>query len=280
MLTQNQLDDFNENGYLVIRSFYEVKNDIEPIQYGIYRIIGALIKREKLNIYQAPFLPETFDSGFIDLISYDRSLGGVVYDAAKQIPEFIRLASSEKHEALYRQIYSSKFPGLSHGGQGIRIDIPFEEKFRAPWHQEYLNQLRSMEGLVFWSPLLSVTQKMGPVEFCLGSHKKGVFPVRMVDTKNPEKMGAYAMTINNEDQIISSFAHAAPLTEIGDLVLAHWLVLHRSGNNSADRCRWTMQMRYFSFDNETAISNNWVGSFAAGVNIESIHPEFIIKEPC
>lgn len=278
MLVQSQLNEFNENGFLVIKSFYDIEKEIEPIQYGIYRIIGSLIKREGLDIQQVPFSPQTFDSGFIELITYSRPLGAIVYDAAKQIPAFVRLASSEKHEALYKQIYSSTFPGIGHGGQGIRIDIPFEERFRAPWHQEYLNQLRSMEGLVFWSPLLKVTQNMGPVEFCLGSHRKGVYPVRMVDLKNPDKKGAYAMMIDNEDQVVSQYQNAAPLSELGDLVLAHWLVLHRSGSNSSDRCRWTIQMRHFSFDNETAIANSWVGSFAAGVNVESVHPEFVIKE--
>jgi hypothetical protein len=99
----------------------------------------------------------------------------------------------------------------------------------------------------------------------------------MVDLKNPNKKGAYAMIIDREDHVVSSYAHAAPLTEPGDLVLAHWLVLHRSGFNSSDRCRWTMQMRQFSFDNETAIANSWVGSFAAGVDIESVHPELVVK---
>ena len=99
----------------------------------------------------------------------------------------------------------------------------------------------------------------------------------MIDLNNPDKKGAYAMIIDNEDQVVSSYPHAAPLSALGDLVLAHWLVLHRSGFNSSDRCRWTMQMRYFSFDNETAIANSWVGSFAAGVNIESVHPEFVVK---
>jgi hypothetical protein len=278
MLTQNQIDEFDENGCLVIKSFYDMEKEIEPIQYDLYRIIGALIEREGLSVDRKAFSPESFDSGFMELIAYNRNLGGVVYDAAKQIPAFVRLLSSEKHEAVYRLLYGCEFPGIGHGGQGIRIDIPFEEKFRAPWHQEYLNQLRSMEGLIFWSPLLRVTQNMGPVEFCLGSHKSGVFPVRMFDLNNPTKKGAYAMVIDREDEIISSYPQAAPLLEPGDVVLAHWLVLHRSGFNSSDRCRWSMQMRHFSFDNETAITNSWVGSFASGIKVETIHPELVIKE--
>ena len=91
MLTQHQINEFNENGYLVIKSFYDPTTEIEPIQHDIYRIIGSLIKREGLVIDRSPFSPESFDSGFIDLIAHDRAPGGVVYDALKQIPAFIRL---------------------------------------------------------------------------------------------------------------------------------------------------------------------------------------------
>ena len=278
MLTKNQIDEFSENGFLVLRSFYDLEKEIKPIQYDIYRIIGALIEREKLSVDREPFSPDSFDSGFMELVAHDRALGGVVYDAIKQIPAFVRLLSSEKHEKVFQLLHGSEFPGIGHGGQGIRIDIPFEEEFRAPWHQEYLNQLRSMQGIVFWSPLLKVTLSMGPVEFCLGSHKNGVLPVRMIDLNNPNKKGAYAMVVDQEDEIVSSYPHAAPLLGPGDVALTDYLALHRSGLNSSSRCRWSMQMRYFGFGNETAIANSWVGSFASGISVETIHPELVIKE--
>ena len=86
MLTQSEIGEFRNNGCLVVKSFYDVKSEVEPVQYGIYRIIGALIEREGLPINRAPFSPETFDSGFMELIAHDRAFGGIVYDAAKQIP--------------------------------------------------------------------------------------------------------------------------------------------------------------------------------------------------
>ena len=278
MLTKQQTGEFNENGFVILQSFYDVKREIEPILHALYKIIGAIIEREGLAIEREPFCPESFDSGFLELVTHDRALGGVVYDAAKQIPAFVRLLSSEKHEKAYRSLYGSELPGIGHGGQGIRIDLPFEEKFRAPWHQEYLNQLRSMEGVTFWSPLLQITKNMGPVECCLGSHKQGVFPVRLSDPKSRDKQGAYAMVIDHEDDIISPYHRVAPLLEPGDVALIHWHAIHRSGANCSSRCRWSMQMRYFSFDNETAIANSWVGSFATGTGIDTIHPELVVKD--
>jgi len=60
MLTNDQIEEFNDNGCLVIKSFYDLESEIEPIQFGIYQIIGALIEREGLAIERASFSPQTF----------------------------------------------------------------------------------------------------------------------------------------------------------------------------------------------------------------------------
>ena len=96
-----------------------------------------------------PFEAANFDAGFQELIAHDRTLGGRVYDAVKQIPDFMRLVSSEKHEAVVRQLRGTEAPAIVAGGYGIRIDNPNEEKFRAGWHQDYPAQIRGLDGLVF-----------------------------------------------------------------------------------------------------------------------------------
>ena len=40
-----------------------------------------------------------------------------------------------------------------------------------------------------------------------------------------------------------------------------------------------MQMRYFNYREPIGRGYDWVGSFAAGVDIEKIHPELISSEP-
>ena len=277
LLDQQQIDEFNTNGVVVIRSFYDIETEIKPVLKAIYDIIALIAKRAGLNIERQPFALDTFDSGFLQLIEFDRNLGGVIYDAVKQIPAFLRITSSEKHERLFKQIYMTDCAAVSHGGMGIRIDIPYENRYRAPWHQEYLNQLRSRQGVVFWAPLLDITQELGPVEFCLRSHEHGVFPVRMHDPNFPDKTGAYAMVIDNEQETVNRFIHSSPLLSRGDLGLAHWFVLHKSGINRSDRARWSMQMRYFNFEEITGIENNWQGSFAVGNDPSKIHPEYFVK---
>lgn len=275
MLTAEQVGAFARDGVVVVRGFYDTRREIEPIQRAVYQIIGLVAAKHGIAIGRRPYAPDAFDDGFNQLIARDRSIGGEVYDAVKQIPAFVRLVACEKNEAVLRQLRASDLPGVAAGGYGIRIDNPNEERYRAPWHQEYPAQLRSLDGVVFWSPLVPMTAALGPVEICLGSHKVGPVRVHGRDPRNPEKTGAYALILENEANLISRYARAAPLTMPGDVVLIDFLTLHQSGLNAGNRSRWSMQFRLFNFREPTGIRIGWKGSYAAGVDFRSIHPELM-----
>ena len=274
-LTAEQCAAFHSDGFVVLPAFYQ-PNELEPIQRDIHAIIGLVIEQQGLTLDRKPFSPETFDFGFQALIAHNRDLGSRVYDAVKQIPAFIRLVTSLKHEAVVRQVRETDQPGIAAGGYGIRIDNPGEEKFRAGWHQDYPAQIRSLDGLVFWSPLLPVTEELGPVEFCLRSHKDGLAPVHTLDMSNPGKSGAYGLTLVEEEKCVSGYQKVAPLTQPGDLVLVDFLTIHRSGLNRSTRSRWSMQMRWFNFEECTGRRLGWPGSFVAGNELRTIHPELVV----
>lgn len=273
LLSDAQVDEFRRNGVLILRDFYDLAADIEPIQRSIYDLVGLLIAKYDLPISRLPFSPACFDSGYQQLIAASRSYGAELYDAVKQIPAFVRLVAHPRHDQVLRELRPGSMPAVAAGGYGIRIDNPNEERFRARWHQEYPAQLRSLDGLVYWSPLASVTEEMGPVEFCLGSHVEGPVPVYTRDLSNPEKSGAYSLTLKGEAELLVKYPHVSPLTEPGDLVVIDFLVLHASGINRSQRSRWTMQLRYFNFLEPTGMSHGWRGSYAAGVDFRSVHPE-------
>ncbi len=274
-LTDEQVAAFARDGFVVLPAFYEPA-EVEAVQRGIHSIIRLLIKQHQLAVDQPAFAPETFDAGYQALIAHDRVLGGVVYDAVKQIPAFIRIVASAKHEAVVRQVRGTDAPVIAAGGYGIRIDNPGEEKFRAGWHQDYPAQIRSLDGLVFWSPLGKVSDELGPVEFCIGSHQDGLVPVHTRDPKDPRKTGAYALVLTDESERIGRYEKAAPLTDPGDLVLVDFLTLHRGGHNRTDRARWSMQMRWFNFEESTGARLGWLGGYAAGNDLRSVHPELVV----
>jgi len=278
LLSESQRRAFERDGVLVIPGFYDLEKDILPIQRSIYDIIGLVLDKYRVAVERAPFSAETFDSGFQALIATNRAYGGEVYDAVKQIPAFVRLVAHPGHDLLLRELRGTEsIPGVAAGGYGIRIDNPGEDRFRAHWHQEYPAQLRSLDGLVYWSPLLAVSEEMGPVRFCLGSHHLGPIPV--TSQNEGGRSAAYALVLHQEAERIAPFVQIAPLTRPGDLVVVDFLVLHASGYNRAQRSRWSMQLRYFNFSEPTGRAHGWKGSYAAGVDFRTVHPElFIVQE--
>jgi ectoine hydroxylase-related dioxygenase (phytanoyl-CoA dioxygenase family) len=276
ILTSAQVAEFNEQGFLIVRDFYEA-DDIVPIQRGIYDVIGLVMTGNAIRDDRGPFSPERFDAGYQELIRRNRALGGIVYDAVKQVPAFFRLVSHPAHETIVRQIRAGAVPAVAGGGHGIRIDNPFEDTFRALWHQEYPAQLRSMDGLVYWSPLVPLTEELGPIQFCPGSHREGPLPVIESDPDHSGRSGAYALVLSEQDKVLSRYRPVAPLTSPGDLVIVDFLTLHASGHNRGARSRWSMQFRYFNFAESTGRAHGWRGSFAAGVDFRTIHPELCAR---
>jgi len=270
-LTADVVATFERDGFVLLPGFYDVEKQIAPIHEGIRRIVELSAKHH--GVKAACDTPlNAMTAGYRALIAKDRNIGSEIYDAVKQIPGFMRVVLDPRNEALFRVLRKDSVPGIAAGGYGIRIDNPDESKFRAPWHQEFPAQLRSLDGIVFWSPLLAVVPEMGPVEIARGSHTEGIVPV-FSESGEGARQGAYGLRLDDEAKRLGAYEKCAPLSKPGDLLLMDFLTLHQSGENVADRPRWSMQFRYFNFAEPTGIRIGWRGSFAAGVKFSDIMPE-------
>ena len=266
---------FQRDGFILIRDFYNLQAQVRPIQEGV-RVIVQLIA-EKYGVDAPCATPEEAMSvGYPKLISVNRAWGGEIYDAIKQIPEFVALVSCAASVQLFETLRQGSRAGIAAGGYGIRIDNPGEDKFRAWWHQEFPAQLRSIDGLVFWSPLLEVTPDMGPVQLAVASHLEGFAPV-FDDDAGLGRAGAYALRLEQETERVARYEILAPLLKPGDLLVLDYLVLHQSGQNVSTSPRWSMQMRYFNFKDPLGIRISWKGSFAAGENFKDLVPDIVAK---
>jgi hypothetical protein len=279
---RSEIDQFRRRGFAVFRDFYDLEREIYPIQREIHGVIRLLLDRCLIpGFVQPPFSSEDFDAGYLELTAVDRKLGGIVYDAIKQIPGVIRLLSSEKNLQLARVVRESQLVGIIARGHGVRIDNPNEDKYLTFWHQDYFGHLHSPDGLVFWVPLRDVTRDLGPVEFCVGSHTNGFFPLynppeNKYDKATETTMYGSSHRIYQEEAIVARYEKDAPLSSIGDLVLVDFACLHRSSPNRSSRPRWTMQLRYFNFEHPVGIDYGWRGSYAFGRTWTDVHPELLV----
>jgi len=266
--------EFAERGYFLAEKFYDLTSEIRPIQEGIHRIVELVARKYQIDTPMPATPEEAMAKTYPAIIAVNRSYGSEIYDAVKQIPAFWTMVGNARNSELFKVLRPNSVPGIAAGGAGIRIDNPREDKYRAAWHQEFPAQLRSIDGVVFWSPLLPVAKEMGPVELCPGSHKAGPIPV-YEDAGGVGQTGAYALRLDRESERLAEYEQIAPLTNPGDLLVMDFLTLHASGRNVSNRPRWTMQWRLFNFADPVGIKIGWRGSFAAGVKYQDILPELV-----
>ena len=253
----DQNERFVNDGYVVLREFYDISLDIQPILEGIRYIVESLCNKYEIDV--SIHTPEDAMSiGYLALCEKNRKWGGEVYDAVKQIPALVRLVGAYRNDEIFKELRRASVPGVALGGYGIRIDAPHETKYQAAWHQEFPAQLRSVDGVVFWTPLLNITNEMGPIEICVGSHNDGVLSVYS-DDGGVGRTGAYALNLIDEEANVSKYVHVAPCTSPGDLILMDYLTIHRSGRNSSVWPRWSIQFRYFNFHDPFGRRTSWRG---------------------
>jgi hypothetical protein len=276
MLPHKEKLRFMQDGYCLLENYFDIEKDIFPIWFGIYRIINLVAERHGIKLNREKFDGPNFDNKYMDLIKVNRAFGGEIYDLVKQLPAFIRVASHPKNDELFCELRSTNFPGIGAGSYGIRIDNPGEEKFRAQWHQEFLFQPQSLDGVVLWTPLVRVTKEIGPVNICVGSHRDGLCKYQET-TAYENKTGYYKIGIYREENVVAKYGHVAPECKPGDLIVMDYLTIHQSGINISDRPRWSIQTRLFNFLDPTGMRVGWKGSVATGTKITEIFPENFVK---
>jgi hypothetical protein len=275
-LSSDQIAMFQREGFLLLRDFYAF-DLVQEVCLGVYDVIGQVMCRHSIPDHRPSFSIENFDHSYNALIEKNRQLGSEIYDAVKYIPAFWKLVADPSHSELMKQLRLNAMPAVASAGCGIRIDNPSEDRYRALWHQEYPAQLRSLDGLVFWSPLLPITTELGPVVICPGSHNEGPLPVQKLNAVSSGRTGAYGLQLLNEEALLEKYSKVSPLASLGDLIVMDFLTLHASGFNRSVRSRWSMQFRYFNMAEVTGMRHGWKGSYAEGVDFASVHPELVAE---
>ncbi len=97
-------------------------------------------------------------------------------------------------------------------------------------HQDHGSMLSGNGSYVFWIPLVDCsTDDIGPLQVAPGSHKLGNLWNRYE--------GSFAM-VDKELDFEPVYA------KVGDVVVFDSRLVHKSGNNTTDRIRWSLSFRF------------------------------------
>ena len=119
-----------------------------------------------------------------------------------------------------------------------RPKLPEEKLTTLPWHQDsaYMPDTEHHTHLTVWMPLVDVCPENGTLQFVPGSHKLGLKPHLRIEGES-FKSPVDDPAAGNVD--IDSLE-----MEVGDLVIFHNLVFHRSLINHTESIRWSVDFRY------------------------------------
>lgn len=264
---------YSEHGWILLKGLFDRARDLTPIHRVINRLIG--LKLQHLGLGKAPVEPEDTiqQAEFMRIAGRDRERAGEIYRACRHLlPLHVLSVRTELIELAAKLMGTRWINYIPY--TAMRIDIPGEEKYLFPWHQDYPYTQGSVDGVIVWSSLFDVPLGGGHLRLIPGSHRRGVQKVRLVDPDNRNRNGARTIAIDGAERLDAEPFVECPV-EAGDALVFHTLLLHRSTASNAKEARWTMQLRYANFDNADAVLRGWPGGMIEGAGFEANHPEYI-----
>ncbi len=131
----------------------------------------------------------------------------------------------------------------------VRPKLPDEKLTTLPWHQDsaYMPNTEKNTHLTVWMPLVDVGAENGTLQFLPNSHLLGLKPHHHIDGES--------FKTPNQDPSVGSDCIETLKMKVGDLVIFHNLVFHRSLLNRTKSIRWSVDFRYSQTN--TPLGNLW-----------------------
>lgn len=266
---------FARHGAVVVRDVVAA-DEITRFRGALLALISAALAQRGVRI--GP--DHDLDEAYRQLIAADPDASLALRGLGKDLREYHRFLANESLGRVLQALIGSEHFQINYDQCLFRIDRPTEEKFAFDWHQDYPYNLLSRSAVTVWAPLTEITSDVGPMRIVPGSHDR-LFPV-IVDRSFENMNFAKHNTISLADQerLAEGFeASSVVVTDIhpGDVVFMHSLLVHRSGQNQSNRCRWVINPRFGDFLDPQMVTRRWRTARAKSPFIvEEIHPEAVL----
>jgi hypothetical protein len=217
------------------------------------------------------------DATFDQLCAINRSHGGEIYGVAPDLPVYQRIVGHPNLTSTVSALMNVEFLQIPFHNGNLRIDRPNEEAFLFDWHQEYTFNLLALNAITAIIPLTDITSEMGAVACVPGSHREiAKVSINAPDFASGAGRGGYIFTVATDRAELEREAVVSPL-RAGDALLLHCLTLHRSGQNSSTKNRWSINPRYSDFFDEALVGRGWARGVRPGkVLFGEVHPDKVV----
>ena len=165
-----------------------------------------------------------------------------IYDSSQSSIPLVNLITSKKIVDISVRLLNCKISQLSQSGNMIRMDTPQDTRNKTDWHQE-IAFVRN-PGLVLWIPMVEITEDIGPLHIMKKSHLEGEIVIERNEIRDYTKSRVSQTEI--PDYILDKFEDSVVEMEKGDALFFDHKLIHKSGNNTSKRIRFSCQTRYMN----------------------------------
>tara|TARA_B100000780_G_scaffold116643_1_gene81771 strand:+ start:301 stop:1062 length:762 start_codon:yes stop_codon:yes gene_type:complete len=165
----------------------------------------------------------------------------VNYDVVRYLPQVYQIAFSEDILDAVKQ-FGIKRPIFSASIIPLRIDMPFDEQFAFPWHQDFAYNLGSENSVTVWIPLQDTQRENGALEVIEGDYLSYNREKRLL--KSTDDNGVLEADTLHDLMSDPSSEHKIVPVDVGEILIFSQFLVHRSGKNISKFPRMSLQVRF------------------------------------
>ena len=287
-LTQDQIDQFEDAGYVVARGLLDIPEVITPLIAEYETLLDDLCQRmHNAGKIDSSYADRSFSKRLTQLYVesnenfaqyFDISLpqGGVTAGTPMHLgPAIFGLLTNARLLDAVEQLIGPEI--VSNPVQHVRIKPP--QRFVAPtvgalvgstsWHQDQgvvLPEADESTILTVWVPVTAATVENGCLVVIPDSHREGLATHCPADLERPD--------LHIPSKLLRAEA-ATPLPmEPGDVLFMHRRTQHSSLENQSEDIRWSFDLRFNLAGQPTGRP-----AFPEFVARSRSHPERVLRDP-
>ena len=239
------LKEFSLNGYYVAKNILKKKN-LDNVLDNFCRIYFKTNPKSKFLKYKRSWENNNFNKEISRFCVKKNKEFSEIYDSCQSSIVASQITSNEKIFKTVSTLLRCKFVDLSYYLNMVRMDIPFDKRNNAAWHQEV--QFFYNPGLTVWVPLTKISDNMGFLNILEKSHSRGeiVFRIKKPNNYSTSRVSRCEISRKILSEYQKKYKHKKVKVSRGDVIFFNNNLLHKSGNNTSNRVRFTFQTRFFN----------------------------------
>jgi phytanoyl-CoA hydroxylase len=256
-------EQYKQEGYYIVKNAFDTEA-IGKVYTEARKIFAAQIKRVT---GATPDIDDknAFENAMFDFFEKDFEGFANTGKTVQHGMDLHQLGASSQATQLLKDF------GIAQPVIAVRPAVQFNSRFlskngskhwRMDAHQDWRAGQGSLDSVVMWFPLVSCGQDLGALQVVPGSHKWGLLNANHVGYD-----GDLVAEIDENSFVQTEF-------EVGDVLLFSAFLVHRSGTNTTNNIRWSVQFRYNNLEEPTFIERGFPMPYIYKANNDIVTPDF------